>query len=1250
MNVVIAPALDGLASERFRAFAARLADPGFTESSIRELMVTEASWARRTPLLNGQTRAYEAAVRLLADLRMLKWTVRADACGIELESPPSSRRRTASVDQIRASKEGIRKELAPALAAQFADPLVRAFIRDLENPSVGSRRKSIRTLIAEGGEVFGRIKPALEAAQPDRPPILEKAVQPFLQLVPGEGEPTVFDEFTKISLGDIWRYFRFTWSIPQTPIPGRQMFYLIRDRAHSAHAIIGIAALGNSPLVSPPRDKAIGWHPETFVDRVQAAAQSGDQEQLRSLVKYLESVVAAAFDEINPQGLARPEELASPTEDLIARLQRRADEFAGRREEALRELAEAASAGVPLALQETELNDYAVPPVATKLLELEGKPAPKDSPETLARRLLVAKKRAFELARLCRARRSLAGFRKDLLDPITATTVLRSEDFRTALNTVLTSAKSDRVGTNVLEITTCGAVAPYNHLLGGKLVALLLMSPEVADDYARRYGDRPAIISSQLKNAARTKDCTLAWLNTTSLYAVGSSQYERLSLPAGTISQDQPELRYRHLGDTEGYGTVQFSEDTIEALQAALQERHQFRNVNSIFGEGFSPKFRKLRDGMVALGFNATVLMRHDQPRRMYGVAMWKQADAFLRGETSAMPAYVRTPRRFRDATERIADFWRRRWLCSRLNYAPAVQALRTAKPWSLNEQVAHLPVNDRSTKSRPRTKTVTPESAIPVEVKSATTTASDAEALRFWRELAEAGPEACADELSDIELGRLHVPQEIDEFLLSQVRNGMSLVLTGNAGDGKTHLLKKHESELRRLRADVETDATAAMRPNDVSGILRRWKKAHRDGRPFCLAANEYPLYLLRQIGKGFAPVDEADRQCQHRLAYTEAPDSSEPARENVLVVDLSLRNPLSRGFAGPLLEAILKQPEISAAASANPESDLAWNYGRLSNATIRNRLLDLLSALAAAGYRATVRELWVWAARLLFGSGQEDRKPVGSPERWYSSRLFEQDDRFALSSLLRTLADPAAHSHPRWDYRLECGQVTDGWLTNGAPTLFGMDEANFRALKRRFFFEHKYGEDVFRLQGRPGAELLTVLRSATPPENAFKRLVIESINLAYCPVLFAEMKTLLFLWIGHRFHEQPSHGHVSNQGISDFELKLLRPRLPVRLRGAFDYQPDHLLLEYQRASSNPVRLRVDHSLFVALQRLRQGLPRQLLPDRELNRLDYFLEQLRRSNVPTSREFYIHNHDQRTTLKVVLSPDFKTYETAQEP
>ena len=110
-------------------------------------------------------------------------------------------------------------------------------------------------------------------------------------------------------------------------------------------------------------------------------------------------------------------------------------------------------------------------------------------------------------------------------------------------------------------------------MLGGKLVALLLLSPQVAADNHRRYGAEPAIIRSQLRNAPVVPDNTLVWLGTTSLFSHGSSQYERLRLPAGAIAPEQEEIRYRYLGETTGYGTVQFADDTVRALNNVMRRR-----------------------------------------------------------------------------------------------------------------------------------------------------------------------------------------------------------------------------------------------------------------------------------------------------------------------------------------------------------------------------------------------------------------------------------------------------------------------------------------------------------------------------------------------------------------------------------------------------------------------------------------------------------------------------------------------------
>ena len=61
--------------------------------------------------------AYEAAARLLGDLKLLWWTVRADACGIELSVTAwRVEAKGGSLEDIQAAKDQVRKELAASLA------------------------------------------------------------------------------------------------------------------------------------------------------------------------------------------------------------------------------------------------------------------------------------------------------------------------------------------------------------------------------------------------------------------------------------------------------------------------------------------------------------------------------------------------------------------------------------------------------------------------------------------------------------------------------------------------------------------------------------------------------------------------------------------------------------------------------------------------------------------------------------------------------------------------------------------------------------------------------------------------------------------------------------------------------------------------------------------------------------------------------------------------------------------------------
>jgi len=129
----------------------------------------------------------------------------------------------------------------------------------------------------------------------------------------------------------------------------------------------------------------------------------------------------------------------------------RAAEFAGKRAEILSE------PDIPNTVNELEDIVYGEPEVSDAMLALEGKIFG-NSKMDAARRALIAKKRAAELARLLQARLGLRQKRDRLLSPAQAPAAYALETVTTAVNTAWASAKNARAGTSMLELTVCGAV------------------------------------------------------------------------------------------------------------------------------------------------------------------------------------------------------------------------------------------------------------------------------------------------------------------------------------------------------------------------------------------------------------------------------------------------------------------------------------------------------------------------------------------------------------------------------------------------------------------------------------------------------------------------------------------------------------------------------------------------------------------------------------------------------------------------
>jgi hypothetical protein len=477
-----------------------------------------------------------------------------------------------------------------------------------------------------------------------------------------------------------------------------------------------------------------------------------------------------------------------------------------------------------------------------------------------------------------------------------------------------------------------------------------------------------------------------------------------------------------------------------------------------------------------------------------------------------------------------------------------------------------------------------------------------------LWRTLAAAGPQATAEALTDQDFARLHIKGEIEDFLSSQVNAGRSVVLTGNAGDGKTHLLRQLKPRLVAAGAIIVEDATALMHGDSPAPILERWRDAIALKRPFCIAANEYPLYQLRMADKDAPHLAEVSRQCRHRLAYGDV--SAEEAASDLIVIDLSLRNPLSATFVDQLIDTMLGDDGLKRALGDPSESIARRNVELLTLPRVRERLRALADRLVALGYRATLRELWILVARMVFG-----RLGRGDFQRgdWYSEALFTRDERFDLTEALHAV-DPINSSHPLWDGALElkAESVKRGWalrapIPSPHPTL---DWADFAALKRRFYFEHANGHEIFELADPDAKEFEALLAGQRGSGRTQVADLVDAINAAYCPVRFESRDQHVYLWNGHRFHEQPSRSFVAADRLPSESFSLEIPRLPSRLDGAFPYQPDHVALTARGLPGHP-RLRIDFPLWRTLRRLSRGLPRKLVPERDIHRLDAFIEKL---------------------------------------
>jgi hypothetical protein len=565
-------------------------------------------------------RGLAAAVHIVKDLADQGWTVRIGADGLVAVAPPDPETDPAT------EKHRVRRQELLKRDEQLTSPPVRRFIAEMESPrEFNGKFVSIFSVMRDGTELAGGLREIRRHEGTDHT-AWQTVIDPYVQVI-SNGDRCAH---TGLRLVDIWRYFRHTWSNHYTSTPGRTMLILVRDRAAAFHPIIGIAALGSSIVQIHERDQWIGWHPDQFLADT---AAKPTLRVARWVVRRLGQGVAELYvDDLLADGLYWPSLWPSPSAEAIDRLEQEAAECRTNHHRFVRR------------------SDF------KSVGEVDWRERAESD--------LFRSKRCVALAQLLRARMALAPFLYPKPTRRGLRAALSDVDGRRAISSVLRRAKGESVGTEIADLTVCGAIAPYNSLLGGKLVSMLAVSPTVIRAYHERYGGYTSEIASSMAGRPITRRSHLVFIGTTSLYGSGSSQYNRVRIPKKVLSSTT-ELGFRELGRSKSFGTSHLSSRSLAALlQLSEQSRNGVR-VNSIFGEGVNPKLRKVRDGLDRLGWPSNNLLQHHRQRIVYGVSLVSNLLPYLL-EIDARPRYL-FRRSLRHDVDRIALWWNERWLSKRV-------------------------------------------------------------------------------------------------------------------------------------------------------------------------------------------------------------------------------------------------------------------------------------------------------------------------------------------------------------------------------------------------------------------------------------------------------------------------------------------------------------------------------------------------------------------------------------------------------
>ncbi len=478
----------------------------------------------------------------------------------------------------------------------------------------------------------------------------------------------------------------------------------------------------------------------------------------------------------------------------------------------------------------------------------------------------------------------------------------------------------------------------------------------------------------------------------------------------------------------------------------------------------------------------------------------------------------------------------------------------------------------------------------------------------------------------------KVHVQTPLDELIPAFVRAGKDVVLTGNPGDGKSHLTKTLEDQGHLTGAVVELDLSAK-KPEEVA---RQWAAAADARSPFVLCGNEGPLKdllaTLREAPALAARAGELQGQLG-RLVCAERSDLP-PEPRDAYLLDLADREVVDQRLITRCLARVSTYSFLPKVDAEPTQTSAGQNIAMFAQTPeARERFAAVLEVAGRhLESHVTFRQLWSAVAFALTGD-KDERKLEGEARRdavglgtLPLDHLCELRAEGPLIDAVRTLADPGAVAVPELDEALWAkGAPRRGdWFFEGVLTpsparrwADGHKEeamALFKRLKRHVTLAHE-----------EGARVLEALQSSEHflPSNTNDRALLEAsvrglralyLSPAQQRTAAAWLRDGVILWISQTYQDIPTseRPHVAVDALPASEFEVLRPHRAPWLDDALGPRPEVAWLRHRPSG---IGLRLTASLLRALTTAAQSDGPMKAPEpveRFLGRLAGWIEQRR--------------------------------------